>query len=115
MPGRLPSLDPCIYRSIGSNIAKYHEPLGRPSILFDYCNRAIRRGFSEFVFVCVEDAEGTIAFDVNPADPRSLLDMRDVRSWYYAHQGYWRHILPKKLELVLVDVSSKLARRASGF
>ena len=86
-----------MYHSIGSNIAKYYEPLGKPSILFDYCNKAIRRGLSEFIFVCVDDADGTIAFDINPADPRSLSDVRDIRSWYYTRRGYWRRNIARKV------------------
>jgi hypothetical protein len=102
---KLPRVDIPELRSIASNIAQYQEPLGKHSILFDYCNGAIRRGHSEFVIVCVDNVGGAVAFDNNSQDPRSPAEMRDVRSWYYARQGYWRRILRQKIELDPVDVS----------
>jgi hypothetical protein len=97
------------FRAIGKDIAQFYEPLGKHSKLFHYCNKAIKQGRFKFVLVCIEDAGGTVAFDVSTQDPESLLDMREIRSWYYARRGYWRRLLPKKTKVSPVTVSRHLA------
>lgn len=102
---KLQPVDITRFRKIGHDIAQYHEPYGKHSKLFQYCNRAIRRGHSKFVFVCVEDASGTVAFDVHSEDAESALDIRQIRSWFYGRHGYWRRLLPKTVKVVPVKVS----------
>jgi len=105
MASSLPAIDIERFRAIGTNVALFHEPLGKPSILYNYCNKAIGKGRGQFLFVCLKQADGTFAFDVSARDPESRFNVREVRSWYYAHRGYWRRFLPKKLKLSPVNAS----------
>ena len=105
MTTKLQPVDITRFRKIGHDIAQYHEPYGKHSKLFQYCNRAIRRGYSKFVLVCVEDTSGTVAFDVHSEEAESALDIRQIRSWFYGRHGYWRRLLPKRVKVVPVKVS----------
>jgi hypothetical protein len=70
-PGRktLASLDIRGIPNIAHVISTLYDKQGVPSALHDYCNDAVRRGYSKFVLVAVQLGKSWFASGVHQRDP----------------------------------------------
>lgn len=105
-PGRktLASLDIRGISNIAHVISTLYDKRGVPSALHDYCNDAVRRGYSKFVLVAVQLGKSWFASGVHQRDPEGCPSFQEIRAWYYAQFGYWRRLLPIKLEFHIAEV-----------